>query len=131
MGGVQAIAGAGFDWKFSEVAVLGAGFSGFLIRSMSVVVSIGGMLITALLLGIVSGACQPACCCTRPVSSLPETRSARLWCCPERRAHTRNLASPKLVQMSCIGVCQAGKAGLVPMDCALVLTTVSWCLDLS
>lgn len=52
---MQAIAGAGFDWKFSEVAVLGAGLSGFLIRSMSVVVSIGGMLITALLLGIVSG----------------------------------------------------------------------------
>lgn len=51
----QAIAGAGFDWKFSEVAVLGLGLSGFFMRSMSVVVSIGGMLITALLLGIVSG----------------------------------------------------------------------------
>ena len=51
----QAIAGAGFDWKFSEAAVLGSGLSGVLIRGMSVVVAIGGMLITALLLGIVSG----------------------------------------------------------------------------
>ncbi|KAK9813412.1 hypothetical protein WJX73_006994 [Symbiochloris irregularis] len=50
----EAIAGAGFDWKFSEVAVVGVGLSGFLMRAMSVAVSIGGMLITALLLGIVS-----------------------------------------------------------------------------
>ena len=47
----QAVAGAGFDWKFSEEAVGG----GILMRMMSMVVSIGGMLITALLLGIVSG----------------------------------------------------------------------------
>ena len=49
---VQAVAGAGFDWKFSEEAVHG----GILMRVMSMVVSVGGMLITALLLGIVSGA---------------------------------------------------------------------------
>lgn len=48
---LQAVAGAGFDWKFSEEAVNG----GFLMRVMSMVVSVGGMLITALLLGIVSG----------------------------------------------------------------------------
>ena len=48
---MQAVAGAGFDWKFSEEAVGG----GILMRMMSMVVSIGGMLITALLLGIVSG----------------------------------------------------------------------------
>lgn len=48
---LQAVAGVGFDWKFSEEAVGG----GFLMRVMSVGVSIGGMLITALLLGIVSG----------------------------------------------------------------------------
>ena len=48
---VQAVAGAGFDWKFSEEAVHG----GILMRVMSMVVSVGGMLITALLLGIVSG----------------------------------------------------------------------------
>ena len=47
----QAVAGAGFDWKFSEEAVNG----GILMRIMSMVVSVGGMLITALLLGIVSG----------------------------------------------------------------------------
>ena len=58
---VQSIAGAGFDWKFSEVAVMGVGLSGFLMRAMSVVVSIGGMLITALLLGIVSGAARLLC----------------------------------------------------------------------
>ena len=46
----------GFDWKFLDEAVDG----GFLMRLMSVAVSIGGMLITALLLGIVSG---PAPCC--------------------------------------------------------------------
>lgn len=50
---MQAVAGAGFDWKFSEEAVNG----GILMRGMSMVVSIGGMLITALLLGIVSGIC--------------------------------------------------------------------------
>ena len=44
--------------------MLGKGLSGFLMRAMSVMVSIGGMLITALLLGIVSGeiqACMRAC----------------------------------------------------------------------
>lgn len=55
---LQAVAGAGFDWKFSEEAVDG----GFLMRVMSVMVSVGGMLITALLLGIVSGGVRPPAC---------------------------------------------------------------------
>ena len=54
----QAVAGAGFDWKFSEDAV----FGGFMMRFMSLGVSLGGMLITALLLGIVSGEGPPCCC---------------------------------------------------------------------
>jgi hypothetical protein len=54
----QAVAGAGFDWKFSEEAVDG----GIMMRMMSMMVSIGGMLITALLLGIVSGGPSPLLC---------------------------------------------------------------------
>ena len=54
--------------------------SGFFLRSMSVVVSIGGMFITALLLGIVSGEHQ-----------LPQTMFEGLGSCTEAMEPAANL----------------------------------------
>ncbi len=49
---MQAIQGVGIDWTFAEGDGPG---SRLLVRLMAVGVSVGGMLITALMLGIVSG----------------------------------------------------------------------------
>ncbi|MEW5303229.1 MAG: hypothetical protein WDW36_005938 [Sanguina aurantia] len=53
-----AVAGAGLDWTFSDTAVKddASAFSAFMVRLVALLVSVGGMLITALLLGIVSDA---------------------------------------------------------------------------
>ena len=49
---MQAIHGVGIDWTFAGEAVE---FGGFLVRGTAVLVSLGGMLVTALMLGLVSG----------------------------------------------------------------------------
>ncbi|KAK9903321.1 hypothetical protein WJX75_002746 [Coccomyxa subellipsoidea] len=49
----QAIHGVGIDWTFAGEAVE---YGGFLVRATAVFVSLGGMLVTALMLGIVSDA---------------------------------------------------------------------------
>ena len=60
---MQAIHGVGIDWTFAGEAVE---YGGFLVRGTAVLVSLGGMLVTALMLGLVSGECQstasPQCC---------------------------------------------------------------------
>jgi hypothetical protein len=50
---LQAIAGVGIDWTFAEDAVK---YGGLPARATAVAVSLGGLLVTALMLGIVSGA---------------------------------------------------------------------------
>ena len=50
-----AIAGAGMDWTYSDKA-LGDTMGALLMRTVSLLLSIGGMLVTALLLGLVSDA---------------------------------------------------------------------------
>jgi hypothetical protein len=57
---LQAIHGVGIDWTFAGEAVE---HGGFLVRATAVSVSLGGMMVTALMLGLVSGAsplCMPA-----------------------------------------------------------------------
>ena len=49
---MQAIHGVGIDWTFVGEAVE---YGGFLVRVTAVLVSLGGMLVTALMLGLVSG----------------------------------------------------------------------------
>ncbi len=49
---MQAIHGVGIDWTFAGEAVE---YGGFLVRVTAVLVSLGGMLVTALMLGLVSG----------------------------------------------------------------------------
>lgn len=49
-------AGVGIDWTFSEEWNASEGVSSFVGRLVSMFISLGGLLITALLLGIVSGA---------------------------------------------------------------------------
>ncbi|CAL5222099.1 g4408 [Coccomyxa viridis] len=49
----QAIHGVGIDWTFAGEAVE---YGGFLVRGTAVLVSLGGMLVTALMLGLVSEA---------------------------------------------------------------------------
>ena len=49
---LQAIHGVGIDWTFAGEAVE---YGGFLVRATAVLVSLGGMLVTALMLGLVSG----------------------------------------------------------------------------
>ena len=44
--------GVGIDWTFAGEAVE---YGGFLVRGTAVLVSLGGMLVTALMLGLVSG----------------------------------------------------------------------------
>lgn len=48
-----AVAGSGLDWTFSDRALEG-GWDALLVRGVSLSVSVGGMLVTALLLGLVS-----------------------------------------------------------------------------
>jgi hypothetical protein len=62
---VQAIHGVGIDWTFAGEAVE---YGGFMVRATAVLVSVGGMLVTALMLGIVSG--------TVPSASLARALSA-------------------------------------------------------
>ncbi|GMH39161.1 hypothetical protein BSKO_07059 [Bryopsis sp. KO-2023] len=52
----EALAGVGIDWTFSEEAGSGRGFSGVATRVVATIVSLGGLLVTALMLGIVSEA---------------------------------------------------------------------------
>lgn len=62
IGWVKAIHGVGIDWTFAGEAVE---YGGFLVRATAVFVSLGGMLVTALMLGIVSGEnlhLQKRCC---------------------------------------------------------------------
>ncbi len=49
----------GIDWTFAGEAVE---YGGFLVRATAVFVSLGGMLVTALMLGIVSGEGSSAPC---------------------------------------------------------------------
>lgn len=49
------MAGTGLDWTFAEKAQ-GADWSAFVMRTVSLMLSVGGMLVTALLLGLVSDA---------------------------------------------------------------------------
>ena len=49
------MAGSGLDWTFSDRA-LESSWNALLVRGVSLMVSIGGMLVTALLLGLVSDA---------------------------------------------------------------------------
>ena len=57
---MQAIHGVGIDWTFAGEAVE---YGGFLVRGTAVLVSLGGMLVTALMLGLVSGESpSPRCC---------------------------------------------------------------------
>lgn len=50
-----AVAGSGLDWTFSDKALEG-GWNALMVRGVSLMVSVGGMLVTALLLGLVSDA---------------------------------------------------------------------------
>lgn len=50
-----AVAGAGLDWTFAEKAQ-GTDWGSLLMRTVSLLLSVGGMLVTALLLGLVSDA---------------------------------------------------------------------------
>ena len=52
---VQAIQGVGIDWTFADEGEEGGHATRLFVRLMAVGVSLGGMLITALMLGIVSG----------------------------------------------------------------------------
>lgn len=51
----EALAGVGIDWTFSDQATSGAGLGGVAARVVATIVSLGGLLVTALMLGIVSG----------------------------------------------------------------------------
>lgn len=51
----EALAGVGIDWTFSAEATSGVGFGAVAARVVATVVSLGGLLVTALMLGIVSG----------------------------------------------------------------------------
>lgn len=57
----------GIDWTFAGEAVE---YGGFLVRATAVFVSLGGMLVTALMLGIVSGA-HKAPSALREVQQIP------------------------------------------------------------
>ncbi|KAK9828547.1 hypothetical protein WJX72_000707 [[Myrmecia] bisecta] len=50
----QAIEGVGIAWTFANGAEDATGATGFLMRCVAVLVSVGGMMVTALMLGIVS-----------------------------------------------------------------------------
>ena len=52
---MQAIQGVGIDWTFADEGEGEGPGSRLLVRLMAVGVSVGGMLITALMLGIISG----------------------------------------------------------------------------
>lgn len=54
---MQALKGVGIDWTFAAEGEDEAGATGVLTRLTAVGVSVGGMLVTALMLGIVSGVC--------------------------------------------------------------------------
>ena len=51
----QAIEGVGINWSFAESEADADGASSLAVRVCACLVSIGGMLVTALMLGIVSG----------------------------------------------------------------------------
>ena len=57
---LQAVAGVGIDWTFADETDVP--FGTVLVRITAAVISIGGMLITALMLGLTSGdaPCLPA-----------------------------------------------------------------------
>ncbi len=49
------VAGVGIDWTFASLDdSSGSTFAGFLARSVAVLISLGGLCVTALMLGIVS-----------------------------------------------------------------------------
>lgn len=52
---LQSIAGVGIDWTFVDGSTEKGGLQGFIMKAVGVAVSIGGMLVTALMLGLVSG----------------------------------------------------------------------------
>ena len=52
---LQAVEGVGISWSFVDDEE-GRNIHSFVVRLMACLVSIGGMLVTALMLGIVSGA---------------------------------------------------------------------------
>ena len=66
---LQAIHGVGIDWTFAGEAVE---HGGFLVRATAVSVSLGGMMVTALMLGLVSGA-SPLC--ISPIACAQRRRS--------------------------------------------------------
>lgn len=51
----ESLAGVGIDWTFSDEATSGEGYGAVAARVVATVVSLGGLLVTALMLGIVSG----------------------------------------------------------------------------
>ena len=51
----SSLAGVGVDWTFSQDFHLPTGFSSVIGRIVSMIISLGGLLVTALLLSIVSG----------------------------------------------------------------------------
>ena len=66
---MSAIHGVGIDWTFAGEAVE---YGGFLVRGTAVLVSLGGMLVTALMLGLVSGEPFVAASLSAAESSLQE-----------------------------------------------------------
>lgn len=50
-----ALAGVGIDWTFAEYAGERPGFTGILTRVVATIISVGGLVVTALMLSIVSG----------------------------------------------------------------------------
>ncbi len=56
---VAGAAGVGIDWSFASATEDGTGAAGFLARLVALLISCGGLIITALLLGIVSGVRRP------------------------------------------------------------------------
>ena len=72
----QAVAGVGIDWTFADETDVP--FGTVLVRMTAAIISIGGMLITALMLGLTSGDAPslPACPETQPDPFESRTRSA-------------------------------------------------------
>ncbi len=92
------MAGSGLDWTFSERA-LDSTWAALIVRCVSLVVSVGGMLVTALLLSLVSNSISSK------VDELRKGKAAVLEC-----DHTLILCWSDKVWNLCYALCQGKQA---------------------
>lgn len=110
-------AGVGIDWTFTAMSTDGGATEAVLLaRIMAVVVSVGGMLVTALMLGIVSGTAFAA---SAPRESRPRDQQFKVMLAIDTPVACSTEACSQKAHQA---------LGLFPTDCLALLTAWIACL---